>query len=231
MYWRNSRRIPRFPSGSGWPKELILPESSTEERLFLLAAGEHAMLFFMYVALPASREKHMKNTGFSYCKTPTFIGKPYGFPGFPWRIDATDTHALEKISGYWHQRWARWRPFEACFTSASVGKDTTARFHDLGAVELWSLRIGPIISQIWGSLHHLRHPNQQTWIPREVEWISLVSAPLAHFPWLFRTSFTSSTGRSSTRIVCKVWKALMTCIGRGEVPTVRLNEADPRSKS
>lgn len=38
----------------GTSVELILPESSTEERLFLLAAGEHAMLFFMYACFTSA---------------------------------------------------------------------------------------------------------------------------------------------------------------------------------
>ena len=52
----------------GMAKELILPESSTEERLFLLAGGEHAMLILMYVACqPGLRKKkhRKKNAGFS----------------------------------------------------------------------------------------------------------------------------------------------------------------------
>ena len=50
------------PSISVGAKELILPDSSTEERLFLLAAGEHALLILMYVL------ELQKGPGTSMCK-------------------------------------------------------------------------------------------------------------------------------------------------------------------
>eukprot|EP00913_Durusdinium_trenchii_P032501 g30427.t1 len=68
--------------------ELILPQATTEERLFLLGAGEHVLLIIMYAAWTGGRRRCLV----------------WGRPGFLFRMDLQKrtTWRVHKLCSGWN---------------------------------------------------------------------------------------------------------------------------------